>query len=81
MRMLFDYFEADRLIVCMDPGNLDLMQDFASDRSTTRFLEIDCDFSDDYLIGHARRIGLAGAQTSQPAPGAAVADDPQRPDP
>jgi len=67
MRMLFDYFEADRLIVCMDPANLDLMQDFASDRSTTRFLEIDCDFSDDYLIGHARRIGLAGEQTSQPA--------------
>ncbi len=67
MRMLFDYFEADRLIVCMDPSNLDLMQDFASDRSTTRFLEINCDFSDDYLIGHARRIGLAGDQTSQSA--------------
>ena len=65
MRMLFDYFETDRLIVCMDPGNLDLLNDFASDRSVTRLLEIDCTFSDDYLIGHAMRVGLAGEQTSQ----------------
>ncbi|MGD9864403.1 MAG: DUF5928 domain-containing protein [Pseudodonghicola sp.] len=65
MRMLFDYYETDRLIVCMDPGALDLMQDFASDRSATRILEIDCQFSDEYLIGHAHRVGLAGAQTSQ----------------
>ena len=41
MRMLFDYFETDRLIVCMDPSNLDLLEDFASDRSVTRILEID----------------------------------------
>jgi hypothetical protein len=41
------------------------MQDFASDRSETRILEIDCQFSDDYLIGHARRVGLAGDQTSE----------------
>jgi hypothetical protein len=65
MRMLFDYFETDRLIVCMDPGNLDLLEDFAADRSTTRILEIECSFSDDYLIGHAMRVGLAGEQTSQ----------------
>jgi len=65
MRMLFDYFETDRLIVCMDPSNLDLLEDFASDRSVTRILEIDCSFSDDYLIGHAMRVGLAGEQTSQ----------------
>ena len=65
MRMLFDYFGTDRLIVCMDPSNLDLMHDFASDRSKTRFLEIECLFSDDYLIGHAMRVGLAGEQTSR----------------
>jgi hypothetical protein len=65
MRMLFDYFESDRLIVCMDPSNLDLLEDFAADRSTTRILEIDCNFSEDYLIGHAMRVGLAGEQTSQ----------------
>ncbi|MVO15366.1 DUF5928 domain-containing protein [Parasedimentitalea huanghaiensis] len=65
MRMLFEYFESDRLIVCMDPSNLDLMHDFFSDRSMTRLLRIECDFTDDYLIGHARRIGLAGDRTSQ----------------
>ncbi|MFV0515116.1 MAG: DUF5928 domain-containing protein [Jhaorihella sp.] len=64
MRMLFEYYETDRLIVCIDPSNLDLMHDFFSDRSVTRMLEIECQYSDDYLIGHARRVGLAGEQTS-----------------
>jgi hypothetical protein len=65
MRMLFDYFETDKLIICMDPGNIELLNDFASDRSTTRILEIECQFTDDYLVGHAMRVGLAGDQTSQ----------------
>ncbi|MGB7320921.1 MAG: DUF5928 domain-containing protein, partial [Albidovulum sp.] len=41
MRMLFEYHNTDRIVVCMDPANLDLMRDFCSDRSTTRLLEID----------------------------------------
>ena len=65
MRMLFEYHDSDRLVVCMDPSNLDLMHDFFSDRSLTRLLQIDCDFTDDYLGGHARRVGLAGDRTSQ----------------
>ncbi|MCK8465263.1 beta-1,6-N-acetylglucosaminyltransferase [Aliiroseovarius sp. S1339] len=65
MRMLFDYYDTNRLVVCMDPNNLDLLQDFFSDRSTTRLLEIDCAFSDDYLLGHAKRVGLAGDNTPQ----------------
>jgi len=65
MRMLFDYFETDRLLICLDPSNIELLQDFFADRSTTRLLEIDCVFSDEYLIGHARRVGLAGEQTPQ----------------
>ena len=64
MRMLFDYFETDQMIVCMDPGNIDLLQDFAADRSVTRILEVECTFTDDYLAGHALRVGLAGEQTS-----------------
>ncbi len=64
MRMLFDFYETDRMIVCMDPGNIELLQDFAADRSVTRLLEIECSFTDDYLIGHAMRVGLAGEQTS-----------------
>ncbi len=65
MRMLFDYYETDRLLICMDPANMELLQDFYSDRSKTRLLEIDCIFSDDYLIGHAKRVGLAGEHTTQ----------------
>ena len=30
-----------------------------------RLLEIECDFTDDYLIGHAMRVGLAGERTPQ----------------
>jgi hypothetical protein len=63
MRMLFDYYETDRLIVCMDPNNIDLLHDFCGDRSTTKLLEVQCNFTDEYLIGHAKRVGLAGEQT------------------
>lgn len=65
MRMLFDFYETDRLMICLDPNNIDLMQDFYADRSKTKLLEIECNFSDEYLIGHAKRVGLAGERTSQ----------------
>jgi len=65
MRMLFDYYETDNLIICLDPANLDLLQDFCSDRSITRLLEVQCVFTDEYLTGHAMRVGLAGEQTPQ----------------
>lgn len=60
MRMLFDYHNTDRLLVCLDTANLGLMRDLFADRCESRLLEIECDLSDDYLAGHARRIGLAG---------------------
>ncbi|MEM8981312.1 MAG: DUF5928 domain-containing protein, partial [Pseudomonadota bacterium] len=63
MRMLFDYYGSEKLLICLDPANIELLQDFYADRSETRLLEIDCAFSDDYLIGHARRVGLAGDHT------------------
>ena len=65
MRMLYDYYETDRLIICLDTASIDLIQDFYSDRSTSRLLEIECEFTDEYLAGHAKRIGLAGEQTSE----------------
>ncbi|TCO74230.1 DUF5928 domain-containing protein [Rhodovulum euryhalinum] len=63
VRMLFDHFATDRLIICLDPGNIDLIQDFYADRSRTKMLEVQCGFSDHYLAGHARRVGLAGERT------------------
>ena len=65
VRMLYDYWETDRLIFCIDPANVDLMQDFYKDKARVRLLEIECDFTDDYLIGHATRVGLAGERTPQ----------------
>ena len=65
MRMLFDYYGTDRMVICLDPSGLDLLQDFCGDRARTCLLEIACDFPDDYLIGHAKRVGLAGEHTTQ----------------
>ncbi len=67
MRMLFDFYETDRMIFCLDPDNMDLLQDFYTDRSKTKLLQIECEFSDDYLLGHARRVGLIGDQTDSKA--------------
>ncbi|MEO1024472.1 MAG: DUF5928 domain-containing protein [Pseudomonadota bacterium] len=64
MRMLFEYYETDQLLICLDPSNLDLVRDFYSDRSETRLLEIECQYTDTYLEGHAKRVGLAGDHTS-----------------
>ncbi|SFE50132.1 DUF5928 domain-containing protein [Roseivivax sediminis] len=63
VRMLFDYYETDRLIVCLDPANLDLLEDFCRDRAQTRVLEVECEFADSYLVGQAMRMGLAGDRT------------------
>jgi hypothetical protein len=63
MRMLFDYHKADRMVLCVDPASLPVIKDFVSDRCQTRLLEIECHFSDDYLAGHAQRVGLAGENT------------------
>ena len=68
VRMLFDYHDTDRLILCVDPDNLATLRDFESDPCVTRIAEVQCAFSDEYLAGHARRIGLIGAE----APGALV---------
>ena len=67
MRMLFDYYSTDRLLVCMDPSNIDLLNDFCGDRAKTKVLEIESNFTDEYLIGHAMRVGLAGERTPQDA--------------
>ncbi|ETD86574.1 DUF5928 domain-containing protein [Rhodobacter capsulatus] len=63
LRMLFEHHQTDRLVVCLDPAAIDLMRDFAADKCTVRVLEIECTFTDAYLIGHARRVGLAGETT------------------
>ncbi len=65
MRLLYDHYGSNRMVICLDPSNLDLLEDFFNDSSTTRLLEIECEFGDDYLLGHAMRVGLAGDMTPQ----------------
>jgi hypothetical protein len=65
MRLLFDHYETDRMMICLDPSNLELLQDLYADSCTTRLLELECSFGDDYLLGHAKRVGLAGEMTPQ----------------
>jgi hypothetical protein len=62
--MLFDALGTERMLVCVDPAGLDLIRDIYGDRAMTRMLQILCDFRDDYLAGHAERVGLVGAETS-----------------
>ncbi len=59
LKLLFERMETDRLIICMDPSNLDTLRDFAGDRCELRILDVICNFDDEYLLGHAQRIGLA----------------------
>lgn len=63
VRMLFEHFGSDQLVLCLDPANLDVIQDFCGSMATAHVLEIECEYSDDYLAGHARRVGLAGENT------------------
>ena len=58
MRLLFEYYGSQKLVICLDTSSIDLLNDFFADRSRTSMLEIDCVFTDEYLAGHAKRVGL-----------------------
>ena len=64
MRMMFDYWRSDWLICCIDPASIELIQDFYADKAEVRLLEIDCHYEDKFLLGHARRVGLAAERSS-----------------
>jgi hypothetical protein len=61
--MLYDLHGTDRLAICLDTSNLELILDCAQDGVEVRVLDIDLDYDDTYLEGHAHRVGLAGAGT------------------
>ena len=62
--LLFRHFRTDQLLICLDTDNFERIQDFFTDRPRTRVLFVDCDFSDEFLKGHATRIGLASSNSS-----------------
>jgi hypothetical protein len=57
--MLFENWKSSHFAFCIDPANVDLIRDFYDDKGKIKLLEIECAFSDEYLFGHAMRVGLA----------------------
>ena len=51
------------MLICPGPSAIEWMQDLYTDKAVTKLLEIECEFTDDYLIGHAKRMGLASDTT------------------
>ncbi|MDH5797561.1 MAG: beta-1,6-N-acetylglucosaminyltransferase [Paracoccaceae bacterium] len=64
VRMLFEHFDTNRLVICIDPSRFHVIEDFYQDRARTRLLLLDCAMPDEYLTGHAYRVGIAGANSS-----------------
>jgi len=61
--MLFEYCKTDRLLLCLDPGDFDILQDFCFNIALTCVLEIVCLMNDDYIFGHAKRVNLISDTT------------------
>ncbi|MEE9454577.1 MAG: DUF5928 domain-containing protein [Paracoccaceae bacterium] len=62
LKLLFEHLNINRLVICMDPSNLETLRDFAGDRCELRVLNMDCILDDAFLGGHAQRIGLSDSQ-------------------
>ena len=71
LRLVIDIMGSDRLAVCVDPGSIDTIRQICETSGDVRVLAIESNFSDDYLLGHARRIGLVD-ERSPPAVWAAL---------
>ncbi len=59
MRMVFEDMATDRLLICLDPSNIEVLDDFYGDRATVKAMEVSCSFTNDYIRGHAVRSGIA----------------------
>ena len=61
--MLFEYYQTDRLLLCLDPVDFDVVQDFCSGIALAHVLEIVCLVDDDNILGHAKRVNLISDTT------------------
>lgn len=58
LKLLFEQMNTDKMIVCLDPSNIQTLTDFADDTCELRVLEVVCHLDDTYLTGHAERLSL-----------------------
>ena len=64
---MFDSNYDNRLLIFLDPPDLNFIKDFCVESPSARLLEIDCDLTDYYLTNHAIALGLITSQSSQAA--------------
>lgn len=58
MRLIYDMQGVDRLILCLDPGNVAALRDLASVPADIRILDLRCVINDAALLAQAQRQGL-----------------------
>lgn len=58
LRLLFDQHQTETLVLCIDPGRIEAIEELLADPCDVRVLEIDCDIDAAYLRGHGVRAGL-----------------------
>jgi len=58
LKLLYEHVQKTKVAICIDPSNVSAIEDLSRDGCTLRILEIQCEFTDDWLLGHAERIGL-----------------------
>jgi hypothetical protein len=58
LHVLFSATGTDRLMVCLDPGNLDIIADLGRDPCRLKLLDLSFDPDDGFLAGHGERLGL-----------------------
>ena len=67
LRLVFDSTHANRMMICIDPEDIDLIKDFCAESPSTRLLQIDCELTDRYLTDHAIALDLIAAKSPQGA--------------
>jgi len=59
LKLLFEQMDTNDLIICLDPSNTETLYDIAGDTCEMRVLDVMCYLDDEYLVGHAQRVGLS----------------------
>ena len=63
LQLLFDETGAQRLVICLDPGDPDRLAQLRTLGAGLRVLNVACRYDTPYLQGHARRMGLVSRTT------------------
>lgn len=60
MNLIFDAVGTNRVLLCIDPSRLDVVNDLVGAVGSVRLLAIDRPIPDSHVINHAARVGLIG---------------------